>query len=58
MLRQSFAGHLLQSRGELRAVHELLGHTSISTTQLDTKLDFQRLAKAHDAAHPRARRTP
>ena len=56
MLRHSFASHLLQSSGDLRAVQELLGHAHITTTQIYTKLDFQHLAKAYDAAHPRAKR--
>ncbi len=56
MLRHSYASHLLQSSGDLRAVQELLGHASISTTQVYTKLDFQHLAKAYDAAHPRAKK--
>jgi len=56
MLRHSFASHLLQSSGDLRAVQELLGHASITTTQVYTRLDFQHLAKTYDAAHPRAHR--
>jgi integrase/recombinase XerC len=56
MLRHSFASHLLQSSGDLRAVQELLGHANITTTQVYTRLDFQHLAKAYDAAHPRAHR--
>ena len=56
MLRHSFASHLLQSSGDLRAVQELLGHASITTTQIYTQLDFQHLAKVYDAAHPRAKR--
>ena len=55
MLRHSFASHLLQSSSDLRAVQELLGHASITTTQVYTRLDFQHLAKAYDAAHPRAK---
>ena len=59
MLRHSFASHLLQSSSDLRAVQELLGHASITTTQVYTRLDFQHLAKAYDAAHPRAKiKTP
>lgn len=56
VLRHSMASHVLQSSGDLRAVQELLGHASIATTQIYTKLDWQHLAKAYDAAHPRARR--
>ena len=56
VLRHSFASHVLQSSGDLRAVQEMLGHASISTTQVYTHLDFQHLAKAYDAAHPRAKR--
>ena len=55
MLRHSFASHMLQSSSDLRAVQELLGHANISTTQVYTRLDFQHLARAYDAAHPRAK---
>ena len=58
MLRHSFASHVLQSSSDLRGVQELLGHANISTTQVYTRLDFQHLAKAYDAAHPRARAKP
>ena len=56
MLRHSFASHVLQSSGDLRAVQEMLGHASIASTQVYTHLDFQHLAKVYDAAHPRARK--
>ncbi len=56
MLRHSFASHVLQSSSDLRAVQEMLGHASISTTQVYTQLDFQHLAKIYDAAHPRAKK--
>jgi len=56
MLRHSFASHVLQSSGDLRAVQEMLGHASIAATQIYTHLDFQHLAKTYDSAHPRARK--
>ena len=56
LLRHSFASHVLQSSGDLRAVQEMLGHASISTTQVYTHLDFQYLSKIYDAAHPRAKK--
>ena len=58
LLRHTFASHMLESSGDLRAVQELLGHADIATTQIYTHLDFQYLAKVYDAAHPRARRKP
>ena len=57
-LRHSFASHVLQSSGDLRAVQELMGHVSIASTQVYTHLDFQHLAKVYDQAHPRARKKP
>ena len=56
LLRHTFASHMLESSGDLRAVQELLGHADIATTQIYTHLDFQHLARVYDAAHPRAKR--
>lgn len=58
VLRHAFASHLLQSSGDLRAVQELLGHASISSTQIYTQLDFQHLAATYDQTHPRAKKKP
>ena len=58
LLRHTFASHMLESSGDLRAVQELLGHADIATTQIYTHLDFQHLSKVYDAAHPRAKSKP
>jgi integrase/recombinase XerC len=56
MMRHSFASHMLQSSGDLRAVQEMLGHSSLASTQVYTALDFQHLAAVYDKAHPRAKK--
>ena len=58
MLRHSYASHLLQASRDLRAVQDLLGHSSLKATQIYTKLDFDHLAQVYDQAHPRAQRQP
>jgi integrase/recombinase XerC len=57
MLRHSFGSHVLQSSADLRGVQELMGHADIRTTQIYTRLDFQHLAQAYEAAHPRAKKS-